>query len=450
MSEKLGQTPVSDTGTIKATGGSEGESNEGAGARGGRGGGAGTPNGAAAATEIPKWLVPAAFIIGVVFLSVILALVVFIPTPTPAQFQVFKIIIALGGAAFAMAITGFLAIHLPVGGGGYIVGGGALAVFLILFFFSPAAKLVTEPKPKIGLLKNAKIFVATDKNRTLPMLLKKVGGIALDSEDQLSENELAKYLPLFEIERPRELDDLLHAIREDTLASDETKQHVRDWEHDERSIRIQVLRILASFGKRELSGSGEYYTYMTNVGEQLKTQTMVVSGGDDALKALEIQLNRPDPPGQDTDDVIVTCALRYISAATTILYSRVMYFPAKYFEGVDEAFRAYITSALSDRNEIVKTVGYSDCASEPFIELETGKKVQYYSRIWVPLKKIDSRAAKKHFLEHPFNPLGPPKGYFCETWWVQNATWQMLAREHGQWLEHLPVRLEKFDVIGIP
>jgi len=52
-------------------------------------------------TTIPKWLVPAAFLFGIAFLVAILALVVKIPGPTPTQFTVFRIIIALGGRLLA-------------------------------------------------------------------------------------------------------------------------------------------------------------------------------------------------------------------------------------------------------------------------------------------------------------------------------------------------------------
>ena len=71
--------------------------------------------------SIPKWLVPAAFLIGVALLLAILALVVKIPKPTETQFIVFRIIIALGGAAFSMALTGFLTIRMDWPKGGQIV-----------------------------------------------------------------------------------------------------------------------------------------------------------------------------------------------------------------------------------------------------------------------------------------------------------------------------------------
>src|SRR5258708_23604201 len=96
MGEEQSKPPVSGTNATKANAASERRSDDGATAHGG----AGTPYGASVATEIPKWLVPAAFFVGGVFLCVILALVGFIPTPTPPQFHVFKIILSLCGASF--------------------------------------------------------------------------------------------------------------------------------------------------------------------------------------------------------------------------------------------------------------------------------------------------------------------------------------------------------------
>jgi hypothetical protein len=92
-------------------------------------------------------MIPAAFIIGVVFLLFVAILVVYIPNPTRPQFEVFKILIALGGASFAMGIVGFIAVRLNLPGGGFVVAGGAIAVFVILFFFSPASSVVPPPKP---------------------------------------------------------------------------------------------------------------------------------------------------------------------------------------------------------------------------------------------------------------------------------------------------------------
>ena len=81
-----------------------------------------------------------AFVFGVVFLIAVLALAVFIPNPTPFQYTVFRIVLALAAGGVAAMIPGFIRAEVPK----YVQAGGALAVFVIVFFFSPAA-LVVNP-----------------------------------------------------------------------------------------------------------------------------------------------------------------------------------------------------------------------------------------------------------------------------------------------------------------
>jgi hypothetical protein len=95
---------------------------------------------------VPRWLPPTAFGFGVIFMAAILVLIIRIPNPTTPQFYIFRIVIALAGAAFAMALTGFVAVRIEFSRAGYVVAGGSLAVFVILFFFSPAMPLLPAPK----------------------------------------------------------------------------------------------------------------------------------------------------------------------------------------------------------------------------------------------------------------------------------------------------------------
>jgi hypothetical protein len=95
---------------------------------------------------IPLWFPAAAFIIGVIFIIGIVVLLLENPSPTTQVFVVFRIIIALAGAAFTMAFTGFVAIRLDFAGRGYLIAGGSLGVFIILYFFSPASTFLPLPK----------------------------------------------------------------------------------------------------------------------------------------------------------------------------------------------------------------------------------------------------------------------------------------------------------------
>ncbi|HTG34132.1 MAG TPA: hypothetical protein VLB76_14485 [Thermoanaerobaculia bacterium] len=84
----------------------------------------------------------AAFAFGVIFVIVLLALALFVSNPTPFQYIVFRVVLALAAAGVAAMIPGFLQIQIAQ----WIRAGGALAVFVIVFFYNPA-QLVTHTAP---------------------------------------------------------------------------------------------------------------------------------------------------------------------------------------------------------------------------------------------------------------------------------------------------------------
>ena len=71
---------------------------------------------------------------GVIFVAAILTLAVFIPTPSPFQYQVFRIVLALAAAGFVSMTPGFLQVTIST----WMRAGGALAVFVIVYFYNPA------------------------------------------------------------------------------------------------------------------------------------------------------------------------------------------------------------------------------------------------------------------------------------------------------------------------
>lgn len=82
-----------------------------------------------------------AFAFGVVFIVTLIGLALFVPNPTPFQYTVFRIVLALAAAGVAVTFTGFIEITIP----SWIKAGGALAVFAIVFFYNPAS-LITSSK----------------------------------------------------------------------------------------------------------------------------------------------------------------------------------------------------------------------------------------------------------------------------------------------------------------
>ena len=76
-----------------------------------------------------------AFVFGVVFVVVLLAVAFFVPNPTAFQYTVFRIVLALAAAGVAAMIPGFLAVNIST----WLRAGGALAIFVIVYFYAPAA-----------------------------------------------------------------------------------------------------------------------------------------------------------------------------------------------------------------------------------------------------------------------------------------------------------------------
>ena len=75
-----------------------------------------------------------AFVFGVVFVIVLLLLAIKFPNPTPFQYTVFRIVLALAAGGVAAMIPGFLTITVSK----WLRAGGALAVFAVVYFYSPA------------------------------------------------------------------------------------------------------------------------------------------------------------------------------------------------------------------------------------------------------------------------------------------------------------------------
>jgi hypothetical protein len=87
---------------------------------------------------MPKLEVMLAFAFGVIFIAVLLALALFIPKPTPEQFEIFRIVIAVAAAGFAAVIPGLLHLTVSTSSKLALQAGGALAVFVVVYFYSPA------------------------------------------------------------------------------------------------------------------------------------------------------------------------------------------------------------------------------------------------------------------------------------------------------------------------
>lgn len=85
-----------------------------------------------------------AIVFGIAGVVVMLIIAFFFPTPSPFQYTIFRIVLALVGAGVGATIPGLLAVA-----SGPIRASGAIAVFVIVYFFSPAQLLARKPTPSV-------------------------------------------------------------------------------------------------------------------------------------------------------------------------------------------------------------------------------------------------------------------------------------------------------------
>ncbi|PBP43928.1 hypothetical protein CCL14_03010 [Pseudomonas syringae] len=92
------------------------------------------------------------FVFGVVFLTAVIAIAIFLPNPTGFQYVIFRLVASLSAAGVVAVMSGFIEVKF----GGWLRAGGALAVFAAVFWTNPAEKIVgeksSEPVPDQHLL----------------------------------------------------------------------------------------------------------------------------------------------------------------------------------------------------------------------------------------------------------------------------------------------------------
>jgi hypothetical protein len=82
-----------------------------------------------------------AFLFGVVFVIVLLAMAIFFPNPTAFQYTIFRSVLSLAAAGLAAMIPGFISLSVS----NWLRAGGALAVFAVVYFYNPAALISSAP-----------------------------------------------------------------------------------------------------------------------------------------------------------------------------------------------------------------------------------------------------------------------------------------------------------------
>jgi hypothetical protein len=116
-----------------------------------------------------------AFVFGVVFVIVLLLLAIKFPNPTPFQYTVFRIVLALAAGGVAAMIPGFLTLSVST----WLRAGGALAVFVIVYFYSPAGLTGVKVKTDQDVEIEKPVVQGAQPSQALPNLV-------VTKEDQLS------------------------------------------------------------------------------------------------------------------------------------------------------------------------------------------------------------------------------------------------------------------------
>lgn len=107
------------------------------------------------ATTHRNWELIGAFAFGVVFIIVILVVAFLRPNPSPFEYTVFRIVLALAAAGVGAILPGFLHVTFR----NWLRAGGALALFVIVYFFAPVAMPQEYSEPVVAPSGNGKIEV---------------------------------------------------------------------------------------------------------------------------------------------------------------------------------------------------------------------------------------------------------------------------------------------------
>ncbi|MCH9648852.1 MAG: hypothetical protein K0U98_11475 [Deltaproteobacteria bacterium] len=89
--------------------------------------------------HLERW---AAFIIGVIFVAIAVALVFTVSALSDTQYKVIRILLALGAGGFGLFLGGVLELK-----SGLVRAGGAMALVVLMFLWDPAGQYSETPPP---------------------------------------------------------------------------------------------------------------------------------------------------------------------------------------------------------------------------------------------------------------------------------------------------------------
>jgi len=250
-----------------------------------------------------------------------------------------------------------------------------------------------------------------------------------------------------------EIERILKSLKSDEL-QEEVKDFVNSWENREKEIKLTLMRLIAEYSNSALAPSELSREFYERLSFQIKNSPsgMVVLGGEDALTALQALMEKEVDYKPMVDELIDETANKFLQLSLLKLYSSLKYIPKHYADGIDSDFMNFIRD-IPGHDEIVKKIGFKDKLDEEYVRFETGNpsskfRTNSYSRFIVPESELTGEVLQR--MSRPPWPIGKPNDFFSEEWWMKNATWQMLGRESGKWLDNLAIRIQDFDALGPP
>ena len=256
-----------------------------------------------------------------------------------------------------------------------------------------------------------------------------------------------------EFQHSSDVERLLEKLEADS-ANTKLVGFANEWRDYENETATALMRMLAEFSSRPLAPSKYSEDYDKRIAFQLRSKPNQVVVVDDAKAYIDSLLERGVAYKPMVDNAIVTSAQKMLSLRFMKLYSRISRIKdlgENIASGLDRDFLRFV-AAIPPHDSIVKLVGYKE-ATGGYIKFETGNPPIYasssYSRFLVPKSVVNRNEVLERMRIGPW-PIGKPRMFFSEDWWLQHATWQMLGRERGSYLDNLAIRINDFNVIGPP
>ncbi|MGT2444457.1 hypothetical protein ACU4I5_18535 [Ensifer adhaerens] len=253
----------------------------------------------------------------------------------------------------------------------------------------------------------------------------------------------------------QEADLIIRSIANSKTALPDEVEFARAWEEEKQELHDTICRFVLSYADLTLLPSD----FSKNQKEMMRDEVrkaggLVVSGGDKAMDWLVATIEQEVTNPKEVERYLDEAVNSFVTVAYSRLYTRFQNIPQRTNEVLDPEFVKFSQSIPFGYFDIVKAAIYSS-ASEEFIVFECGSPASVdrpegsYSRFTVPVSSIERQEVVEMMRNGPW-PVGYAQELFSERWWLKNAIWQMLGREHGKFRSGLGVRIAEYDKCGPP